>query len=429
MKSYLGQIETEVGSLAVFSREECKISKEFKSFGGSIDLEALNSEDCIRLFMRRVTYPISLVSNFEEPLRKHISQEQADMLSQESLNKFADLYVEHHEFLYQKGLTFERSNVNGICISRSEEIIHPKKEDESSFEYLYRLLTIKNESELKRIEKFKKIYEEVKSKELLSSNLLSHFDDSNAFGKALSSELERIQAKNRMEEIVVNETVKPTYDSIATPSFYQHDYLHSVMKEQNQREAREQNKEQLIELQEQHLESVVNSMSETVKYMRSLDDNQREATIETRKATEEAASIAIASVGIARQGITLAIWGIVLNVFVLTLTAFSVWLTWHQSSSGDQVAQSEMQVMAEGFDKLSTSFSELSEIMRKVSQDKVIAEAALQLSEENSVLKIQVLKQSEQIKQLEKEQESILNQLAQISISNEKNTQETTPSP
>ncbi|EMJ7187302.1 hypothetical protein D8T49_06535 [Vibrio vulnificus] len=418
MKPYLGKIETEVGALAVFSRDESKIIKEFKSFGGSIDLEALSSEDCIRLLMRRVTYPISLVSSFEEPLRKHISQEQADMLSQESLNKFADLYIKHHEFLYQKGVTFEKSNVNGLCVSRSEEIVHSIKEDESSFEYLCRLLMIKNESELQRREKFKEIYEEVKSKELLSPHLLSNFEASNAFGKALSSEIERIKETNLREK----ETTKPRNDVITAQSLYQYETLNSVMKEQSQRESREQNKEQC-------LESMVDIMSQSSEYMRNIDDNLRQAAVENRKASEEAASIAIDSVGIARTGIRLAIWGIFLNVCVLTLTAFSVWLTWHQSSSGDQVAQSEMQVMAEGFDKLSTSFSELSEIMRKVSQDKVIAEAALQLSEENSVLKMQVLKQSEQIKQLEKEQENILNQLAQISISNEKNTQKTTPSP
>ncbi|HFQ5257433.1 TPA: hypothetical protein ACGUXQ_002667 [Vibrio vulnificus] len=421
---FLGEIDTEIGKLAVFSLRVKGLSI-LSDLVGSKSIHDIPMDSYIRLLMQVVVYPSELVLEKEEPTSGQITSEQADLLSKDSLDKFATLFLKHHEYLYREHITKRREKEGKVFISFDNgEVIHPKNEDELPHEYLYRLLLIEKKKESERVNK---TMARIPQWGKLSKQLMSQYQTTNMIGASLNHSLEQLRASTGAASLVPKIPQPSKTEILKSEDTFR--LMDSIAKQNRLKDERERQKENSIQKQEQHLESMIDIMSQSSEYMRNIDNNQRLATEETRKASEEAASIAIASVSIARKGITLAIWGIVLNVFVLTLTAFSVWLTWHQSSSGDQVAQSEMQVMAEGFDKLSTSFSELSEIMRKVSQDKVIAEAALQLSEENSVLKIQVLKQSEQIKQLEKEQENILNQLAQISISNEKNTQKTTPSP
>ncbi|MCX9564018.1 hypothetical protein IG518_15955, partial [Vibrio cholerae] len=267
-----------------------------------------------------------------------------------------------------------------VIVSFDEgEVIHPKQNNESPHEYLYRLMVLEKEA---LDERTNKIMAGIPKIGMLSDKLLSQYQTTNLMASSIFNSIEHYKnataAANLITEphIFIEPKISEPKRNLA--------FLDEIEKHNRLEDERKRKNEQLIQRQEQHLEAMVDIMSQSAEYMRNIDNNQSQAAIETKKASEESAAIAMTSINIARTGIRLAFWGIVLNVFVLTLTAFSAWLTWDSVNSGTQADQGEIQVISAGFDKLFQGFSTLADEMNKANKEKSSSEMALRLSDENS---------------------------------------------
>ncbi|EKF9983238.1 hypothetical protein O1D80_000638 [Vibrio cholerae] len=397
--TFVGEIDSEIGKLAVFSLRVKGLSK-LSDLLRTSPIKEIAADTYVRFLMQVLVYPAELVIDHEEPKSGQISAEQAAQLGKDTLDKFSDLFLQRHEYLYRESITNRREEDGKVIVSFDEgDVIHPKQDNESPHEYLYRLMVLEKEA---LDERTNKIMAGIPKIGMLSDKLLSQYQTTNLMASSIFNSIEHYKnataAANLITEphIFIEPKISEPKRNLA--------FLDEIEKHNRLEDERKRKNEQLIQRQEQHLEAMVDIMSQSAEYMRNIDNNQSQAAIETKKASEESAAIAMTSINIARTGIRLAFWGIVLNVFVLTLTAFSAWLTWDSVNSGTQADQGEIQVISAGFDKLSQGFSTLADEMNKANKEKSSSEMALRLSDENSDLKILIRQQSDQIIQLKNEQ-------------------------
>jgi hypothetical protein len=182
-------------------------------------------------------------------------------------------------------------------------------------------------------------------------------------------------------------------DSILNPSSVLEPSIsisNKMMEIQHEETARKHRQEHLNERQEQHLGAMVESMSESVEYMRRLDDNQRLATEESKQASKDSSEFAIR--------------GIKLNKWVLALTVIGLLSSAYVDHSGSDTAEQEIQVVKDGFSKLSESFENLANAVEETNRNEHITETALSLQKENTELKALIEKQSQRISVIESQQ-------------------------
>lgn len=146
------EFETSIGNLYLFSlslKHSYILSSAFKhSDNESKPLQ------CIKILIALVFYPeISLKDGKYKPEERVLSLEDVNKLSEEEIKNIAEIYIEYNSSLYKSKKTWIELNDEGkeIHHSKYEGIKYPKEEDESSINYLYRLLCLKDEREQKQM--------------------------------------------------------------------------------------------------------------------------------------------------------------------------------------------------------------------------------------------------------------------------------------
>lgn len=134
-----GSIDTSIGKLYLFwlSMRDTEILSEYFKDGYRDKDELVTIKRLITLAF----YPdSSLREGKYKPDCKVLTLEDIDKLTNKEIEVLAELYIDQNPSLYMK----------------DKKIVHPIEENESNIQYLYRLLSIKNEKYLKSIEDLKK---------------------------------------------------------------------------------------------------------------------------------------------------------------------------------------------------------------------------------------------------------------------------------
>ncbi|WP_122053911.1 hypothetical protein [Vibrio sp. Evd11] len=409
-KPFLGTIDTELGELAVYLLR-VKGIKALSDQTGDKSIGDFSAESYIQMLISVLAHPVEKVLNDEEPEKSTLPLERIMLLGEKSLNQFSKLFLEHHDYLYREKISESKKKEDGTPVwsLRYGDTIHPQNEDEQPYEYLYRLLVIEDGEQQERR---REVLGQFASKSLLSSHLNSQFETSTAIGAALSDRVKSLTtAASLASEITqpisaamasihqpaldISSIARANHipDSILNPSNVLEPSIsisNKMMEIQHEETARKHKQEHLNERQEQHLGAMVESMSESVEYMRRLDDNQRLATEESKQASKDSSEFAIR--------------GIKLNKWVLALTVIGLLSSAYVDHSGSDTAEQEIQVVKDGFSKLSESFENLANAVEETNRNEHITETALSLQKENTELKALIEKQSQRISVIESQQ-------------------------
>ena len=140
------EIETTIGKLSLF----------FLSLKHSYILSnaLMHADDeskplqCIKILIALVCYPKdSLKDGKYKPEDRVLNLEDVNKLSEEEIKILAEVYIENNSSLYKSKKSWVELNDKGkeIHHSKYEGIKYPKEENESSIDYLYRLLKLEDE--------------------------------------------------------------------------------------------------------------------------------------------------------------------------------------------------------------------------------------------------------------------------------------------
>ncbi|WP_444957612.1 hypothetical protein [Microbulbifer sp. ZKSA002] len=140
-KTQLGPaIETSIGTLCLFSistGEDISRAEMLES----ADLEG-NATEYLKSLLIFVCFPQeSLLEGGYKPDKPVLTQEKIEKLPENELDHLAKVYVQHNEYLFKKSEYGKERNSEGEVVRRHKftEVLHPKEDDESYIEYLYRL--------------------------------------------------------------------------------------------------------------------------------------------------------------------------------------------------------------------------------------------------------------------------------------------------
>ncbi|KFA98769.1 hypothetical protein [Vibrio sp. ER1A] len=415
--SYLGEVESEIGVLAIFSLRVKGIRKLLE-LQGSKSIQEFDSEGYVRLLMRITAFSRDKVVDGKEPDDYQLSNEDVQSLSIDTLNDYSNLFLEHHDYLYREKLTNQEKREDKVSISFSYgDVVHPKEPEESATDYLYRLLVIEEEEKQSRT---KKMIADLGITNRLSDQLATQFEVSNRLGSTLSHSIEQMKMATSAASLVDKFTspisaavasIQPSIempnisslhrlpDSVLNPpdQLASTNELSDLLAERERAKVKSRQKqEELNERQEQHLGALVDRMSESVDYMRSLDDNQRLAAAESKEASAE-------STDLAKKGIVLSS-----RVFWLTVIGlvYSISTTFLNPGKTNE----ELKVMETGFQQMSSSFDKLAS---SVSENNNLRTSFEKINAENVELRKIVVQQEERITSLETEQARKIERLQQ----------------
>lgn len=182
----LGEVETSVGTLAVF-RYRGKSEIALKKVMGQMIIENISPDAFIRKLIIATSYFAKDVINEEEPETK-IASEKLDALTLDDLDAFSSFFLKdgHGEYLYREQI-FDSKNEEGkmTITPRWGEVFATRSEDERPFEFLHRLFVLKDKKDKKQRKK-------AIGSLGLSDSFLRQLDEQSKATSAISKHLEAL---------------------------------------------------------------------------------------------------------------------------------------------------------------------------------------------------------------------------------------------
>lgn len=133
----VSSVKTSIGQLSLFSLKLGTTRDLRKSFPDSVS-EA-NPNDYVKTLFTYLYYPSDeLKEGKYRPDNRVLSLSDIEGLADADLTNLADTFLQHHQYLYTDGDT--------------DDIKHPRVVDESTIEYIHRLLSLQDEQNRKNLE-------------------------------------------------------------------------------------------------------------------------------------------------------------------------------------------------------------------------------------------------------------------------------------
>lgn len=400
--TYIGELETTIGSLAVF-RYRVKGMIEMERYVGDRSASEINPSDYIRKLVSTTSYLLEDVIDGVEP-EERASNLAVQELSLDDLDGFSSLFLEHHNYL-EKERRYVTNNENGkkkLSFEWGERVEH-RLEGEREYEYLHRLLVLEQKS-------FKEQGEKNLASIGISAELVKQFKQTSYLTSAISDQIKAISAPlttaqyslksylnntsehtRKMAKPLVGISLKdkPSHTSALKTATLPKEILHpqdklasteSVIKqlrEKSEQETQRQNRtlelsEQALQKSEQQLE-VMRLMAET---MVKLDQNQLVAA-------EDSAQSSISSERIARRGLAISWAVLILTVCGLGITVFSTYMSYSDSKVDSDALQENIDLRAE-IESKSEEINALKVQSQKVTElEEKLLELQLQLDQKD----------------------------------------------
>lgn len=389
---FIGEVETSIGKLSVFSYR-VKHAMALERLMGGTSICDTGPEHFVRMLIGITCNRSEDVVDKQEP-EATLAQEDIDALTENDLDVFTELFIQDADYLVKETITHKRSDGDKeVTFIEWGDDVTEKKEGERLYEFLHRLFVIDEEKTEAQRKKFRDSLG-------LPSSLMDQFEHSTRLGSIMNEQLKAIHPI-----MSVGSAFKPIYDthesilkraSVAkeivepfehttvvespklssvgsTKNWFAEDQIKPIEnlgeKIQAKHEAEKLRAERTIELNEQAVEhsneqlKVMNVMAEQ---MVNLNQNQLQAAAENKASSQESGHIA-------RQGLNINWAVLVMTFFGLLVGSFSLYVTYTTTQIDAEMKVENEQLKAE----LTEKDSQLKEMEQ---QNKKIAELEAQIS-------------------------------------------------
>ncbi|MGO9620306.1 MAG: hypothetical protein ACLPT6_02735, partial [Desulfobaccales bacterium] len=204
-----GCVITTIGELCLFSISWGNQVEFRKQLGKSIN--EWDPAEFLRKYVRYVCFPkASLKEGKYKPDKPVLTDNEISSLTDDDLEKIAELYVVNNPYLFKELITKTEKNDKGEMVFSGEygDVEYPKNEDETYTQYLFRLFIKKDEKESKLVGKTISSMIGLKT---FSNGLGKSIQNTLSWGDSLRKTMESIRLAET-PAIVHFETVSPEID-------------------------------------------------------------------------------------------------------------------------------------------------------------------------------------------------------------------------
>lgn len=399
---FIGEVETSIGKLSVFSYR-VKHAMALERLMGGTSIFDTGPEHFVRMLIGITCNHSEDVVDKQEP-EATLAQDDINALTENDLDVFTELFIQDADYLVKETITHKRSEGDKEVTSIEwGDDVTEQKEGERLYEFLHRLFVIDEEKTEAQRKKFRDSLG-------LPSSLMDQFEHATRLGSVMSEQLKAIQpitsvgsafkpindthASILKHASVAREIVEPFEHTTvvespklssvgSTKNWFAEDQIKPIEnlgeKIQAKHEAEKQRAERTIELTEQAVEhsneqlKVMNVMAEQ---MVNLNQNQLVAA-------EDSAQSSISSEKIARRGLAINWAVLILTVCGLAITAFSTYMSYSDSKVDSDTVKENMDLRAEIVSK-SEEINALKAQSQKVTElEEKLLELQLQLDQKD----------------------------------------------
>lgn len=199
---FLGEIETNIGTLAVFCYRVKNMERLYRKIG-DVKVSELSPSDFIRKLVSTMSYLAEDVVEFVEP-KESLTEEQLNALTLEDLDAFSTLFLKegHGDYFYRKIIHIKNEEDGTDTSDERDEIFATQKEGERSYEYLHRLFVLE-------AERNEEIYKKNFGSLGLSESLTSQFATSSILGLTLNKQITELFEPYRAASDALKSVIEP----------------------------------------------------------------------------------------------------------------------------------------------------------------------------------------------------------------------------
>ncbi|MFH1614493.1 MAG: hypothetical protein ABIG61_05360 [Planctomycetota bacterium] len=271
-------------------------------------LELCPAEVFVRKLMVYICYPEeSLDSEGYKPESMILSDDDIEKLSTEEIEKFAEIYIKHEDYLYRKTLTKKRTDEDGkeVIYFENGEIEHPRNDNETFVQYLHRLYVLQ---EKKMKEQLSKMTKSIIGTARFSAGLSQNIKNTLSMGNSISKALGCIGGLSAKDSILKSMTDFKTAQPLATPKLTRPNIDFGEIVRLS-----EENRRAPFDDLANRLDQLIEINTQSTEFMVEMNKTQTGIAGEIKASGESASNFSK--------------WNIVFTVLVIVLTGFGLWLT------------------------------------------------------------------------------------------------------